>query len=155
MRKKGKGGRQPAQDPRLDPDIDPKRAKRILANRQSAARSKLKQKVLMDGLRSRQNVLAVQREAVTQELCHLSHKCRELEQDNHLIRCRVQVSVSWVLLPLDDRCSVACRSGSITNAAHISSATSCGTGWAIWVHMHTSLAHCLLPRLLPAQLQLV
>jgi hypothetical protein len=36
--RRGKGGRQPAQDPRLDPKIDPKRAKRILANRMSAAR---------------------------------------------------------------------------------------------------------------------
>ncbi len=42
-RKKGKGGRTPAQDPRMDPNMDPKKAKRILANRQSAARSKLKQ----------------------------------------------------------------------------------------------------------------
>jgi hypothetical protein len=43
--RRGKGGRQPASDPRLDPKIDPKKARRILANRQSAARSKLKQKV--------------------------------------------------------------------------------------------------------------
>jgi hypothetical protein len=31
--RKGKGGRQPAADPRLEPGMDPKRAKRILANR--------------------------------------------------------------------------------------------------------------------------
>ena len=31
--RRGKGGRQPAADPRLDPDMDPKKAKRILANR--------------------------------------------------------------------------------------------------------------------------
>lgn len=43
-KRKGKGGRQPAADPRLDPAIDPKRARRILANRLSAARSKMKQK---------------------------------------------------------------------------------------------------------------
>ncbi len=43
-KRKGKGGRQPAADPRLDPGIDPKRARRILANRLSAARSKMKQK---------------------------------------------------------------------------------------------------------------
>ncbi len=36
--RRGKGGRQPAEDPHLDPKIDPKRAKRILANRMSAAR---------------------------------------------------------------------------------------------------------------------
>jgi hypothetical protein len=43
-KRKGKGGRQPAADPRLDPSVDPKRARRILANRLSAARSKMKQK---------------------------------------------------------------------------------------------------------------
>jgi hypothetical protein len=43
-KRKGKGGRQPAADPRLDPGIDPKKARRILANRLSAARSKMKQK---------------------------------------------------------------------------------------------------------------
>jgi hypothetical protein len=42
--RKGKGGRQPAADPRLDPSIDPKRARRIMANRLSAAKSKMKQK---------------------------------------------------------------------------------------------------------------
>jgi hypothetical protein len=31
--RRGKGGRQPASDPRDDPDMDPKKAKRILANR--------------------------------------------------------------------------------------------------------------------------
>ncbi|KAK9831303.1 hypothetical protein WJX81_000290 [Elliptochloris bilobata] len=50
-KRKGKGGRQPAADPRLDPNIDPKRARRILANRLSAARSKMKQKSHVDGLR--------------------------------------------------------------------------------------------------------
>ena len=47
-KKRGKGGRQPASDPRLDPNIDDRRAKRILANRLSAARSKMKQKNQMD-----------------------------------------------------------------------------------------------------------
>lgn len=47
-KKRGKGGRQPASDPRLDPNIDERRAKRILANRLSAARSKMKQKNQMD-----------------------------------------------------------------------------------------------------------
>lgn len=47
-KKRGKGGRQPAADPRLDPNIDARRAKRILANRLSAARSKLRQKNQMD-----------------------------------------------------------------------------------------------------------
>lgn len=32
-RRKGKGGRRPAADPRIDPTIDPKKAKRIVANR--------------------------------------------------------------------------------------------------------------------------
>lgn len=47
-KKRGKGGRQPAMDPRLDPNIDERKAKRILANRLSAARSKMKQKNQMD-----------------------------------------------------------------------------------------------------------
>ena len=47
-KKRGKGGRQPAQDPRLDPNIDERKAKRILANRLSAARSKMKQKNQME-----------------------------------------------------------------------------------------------------------
>lgn len=33
----------------MDPSIDPKKARRILANRQSAARSKMKQKLLVGG----------------------------------------------------------------------------------------------------------
>lgn len=47
-KRKGKGGRQPASDPRLDPSVDPKKARRILANRLSAARSKLKQRSQLD-----------------------------------------------------------------------------------------------------------
>ena len=47
-KRKGKGGRQPATDPRLDPSVDPKKARRILANRLSAARSKLKQRSQVD-----------------------------------------------------------------------------------------------------------
>lgn len=43
-RRKGKGGRQPAGDPRLIPGMCPRKARRILANRLSAAKSKQKQK---------------------------------------------------------------------------------------------------------------
>lgn len=57
--RKGKGGRSPAGDPRLDPSVDPKKAKRILANRMSAARSKLKQRELVDGLRAKHDILKV------------------------------------------------------------------------------------------------
>lgn len=32
-RRRGKGGRRPAADPRINPNIDPKKAKRIVANR--------------------------------------------------------------------------------------------------------------------------
>ncbi len=53
VQRKGKGGRAPAEDPRLDPSIDPRKARRILANRISAARSKLKQKLLLEGLKVR------------------------------------------------------------------------------------------------------
>lgn len=53
VQRKGKGGRAPAEDPRLDPSIDPRKARRILANRISAARSKLKQKLILEGLKVR------------------------------------------------------------------------------------------------------
>lgn len=53
VQRKGKGGRAPAGDPRLDPRIDPRKARRILANRISAARSKLKQKLILEGLKVR------------------------------------------------------------------------------------------------------
>lgn len=33
VQQRGRGGRTPAGDPRLDPNVDPKKAKRILANR--------------------------------------------------------------------------------------------------------------------------
>ena len=45
--RKGRGGRQPASDPRHDPGIEPKKARRILANRLSAARSKMRQKTVV------------------------------------------------------------------------------------------------------------
>ena len=62
------GGRQPASDPRLDPAIDPKRAKRILANRLSAARSKLKQKSHLEALRRKVDALAYHRACLAAEL---------------------------------------------------------------------------------------
>ena len=46
--RKGKGGRQPATDPRHDPRVDSKKARRILANRLSAARSKMRQKTAVN-----------------------------------------------------------------------------------------------------------
>lgn len=42
QQEKGKGGRRPAKDPRLDPSMDQHKAKRILAIRKSTARSKRK-----------------------------------------------------------------------------------------------------------------
>lgn len=75
--RKGKGGRQPAQDPRLDPRIDPKKAKRILANRLSAAKSKLKQKSQMDALRQKMDVLKVQRNSLSDEAEGYMKACAE------------------------------------------------------------------------------
>ncbi len=43
-KRKGKGGRKPAVDPRLIPGTDIRKARRLLANRLSAARSSMKQK---------------------------------------------------------------------------------------------------------------
>lgn len=67
-RRKGKGGRQPAMDPRLDPAMDPKKAKRILANRQSAARSKMKQRAMLDTLKVQKHYMQMQRDATKQEI---------------------------------------------------------------------------------------
>lgn len=48
--RRGRGGRQKQEDPRLDPKLraNPAKAARILANREAAARSKLKQKLLKE-----------------------------------------------------------------------------------------------------------
>ena len=67
----GRGGRTAAMDPRLDPSIDPKRAKRILANRQSAARSKNKQRGHLDSLEAAQNVLVRQKSILLKEVAWL------------------------------------------------------------------------------------
>mmetsp|Transcript_17277 Transcript_17277/g.37276 ORF Transcript_17277/g.37276 Transcript_17277/m.37276 type:complete len:515 (-) Transcript_17277:1247-2791(-) len=89
--RKGKGGRQPAQDPRSDPSIDPKKAKRILANRQSAARSKLKQKLLVEALRTRQDLLVNQRSSTEEELEQLRRTCRELQLRNRELENRLRL----------------------------------------------------------------
>lgn len=88
--RKGRGGRQPAVDPRHDPEIDPKRAKRILANRESAARSKLKQKLLMETLKTRQDVLVTQRMTAQEELDLLRRMCRDLQAKNTELEARVK-----------------------------------------------------------------
>lgn len=69
--RKGKGGRQPKMDPRMDPNIDPKKAKRILANRLSAAKSKLKQKTVMDGLKVKIQGLEQNKVDLEREIAHL------------------------------------------------------------------------------------
>ena len=58
-RRKGKGGRQRAPAP--DATVDPKRAKRIMANRASAAKSKekQKQKVMVSSFPEHPDLLAV------------------------------------------------------------------------------------------------
>jgi len=71
QRRKGRGGRTAAMDPRLDPSIDPKRAKRILANRLSAARSKNKQRGHLDILEGAHNQLLQQKEELMRETAWL------------------------------------------------------------------------------------
>eukprot|EP00798_Chlamydomonas_sp_ICE-L_P000640 gene640-2076_t len=89
--RKGKGGRQPAADPRTLPGVDPKRAKRIIANRESAARSKLKQKVLMETLKTRQDVLVTQRMTAQEELDLLRRMCRDLQSKNAQLEARIKM----------------------------------------------------------------
>jgi hypothetical protein len=78
--RKGKGGRQPAQDPRMDPNIDPKKAKRILANRLSAAKSKMKQKTALEVLRHKVQTLEIRKSELLKELQALKELCEAEEE---------------------------------------------------------------------------
>lgn len=89
-KRQGRGGRLPAVDPRLDPNIDPKRAKRILANRQSAAKSKQKQRLLGDTLKRQQESLLRQKNRAAEEYKLLLRACEELEASNALLCVKVQ-----------------------------------------------------------------
>jgi len=88
--RKGKGGRQPAVDPRLDPRIDPKKARRILANRMSAAKSKMKQKSAVDGLRQRMEMLRLQRETLSSEVSALSEACAVKEAERETLQRQIR-----------------------------------------------------------------
>ncbi|GAX80783.1 hypothetical protein CEUSTIGMA_g8219.t1 [Chlamydomonas eustigma] len=79
---RGKGGRNPSKDARLDPSIDPKKAARIMANRLSAARSKLRQKASSLGLTAKLSVLMSQRLKLSKEVERLKSMCEELEGEN-------------------------------------------------------------------------
>ncbi|KAK9845601.1 hypothetical protein WJX84_003797 [Apatococcus fuscideae] len=88
--RKGKGGRQPALDPRLDPNVDPKRAKRILANRLSAARSKMKQKTHVDGLKERASTLTKQKVHLQEEVKSLEKACEDTARENEAVMKQLQ-----------------------------------------------------------------
>jgi hypothetical protein len=96
--RKGKGGRQPAADPRLDPRIDAKKARRILANRLSAARSKLKQKSTMDALRQRVEGLALQRGTVAADIAALAESCAAAEAEAALLRQQLAAAEQHALI---------------------------------------------------------
>lgn len=92
--RKGKGGRQPKMDPRMDPNIDPKKAKRILANRLSAAKSKLKQKSVMEGLKAKIQGLEQDKSHLEWELAQLESAYQtELVKNSHMWRMRRQRSM--------------------------------------------------------------
>jgi hypothetical protein len=65
-------------DPRLDPTIDPKRAKRILANRLSAARSKSKQRGHLDVLEGAHATLVQQKDELLKEAAWLRVRVLQL-----------------------------------------------------------------------------
>lgn len=90
-RRKGKGGRQPANDPRLDPNVDPKKARRIVANRISAAKSKLKQKSEIEVLKAQLVEMTAQRDALRQQADSLQLHCQQLEDTNAQLQNTVQV----------------------------------------------------------------
>ncbi len=83
---KGKGGRNPAEDARLNPNIDPKKAARIMANRLSAARSKLRQKATSQGLhQTKISVLVSQKTKISREINELARICAGLEEENLML----------------------------------------------------------------------
>eukprot|EP00890_Picochlorum_soloecismus_P001185 jgi/Picsp_1/2067/NSC_05532-R1_hypothetical protein CHLNCDRAFT_137216 [Chlorella variabilis] len=77
--RKGKGGRQPAQDPRMDPNIDPKKARRILANRLSAAKSKMKQKSAIDSVKQKIQNLEERKKRLVDHIAQLKEACSNEE----------------------------------------------------------------------------
>lgn len=97
-RRKGKGGRQPANDPRLDPTVDPKKARRIVANRISAAKSKLKQKSEIEVLRAQLSEVTGQRDALQQQVDAVQRHCQGLEDHNKQLQNTVQVGVKCPVL---------------------------------------------------------
>ena len=77
--RKGKGGRQPAQDPRMDPNIDPKKARRILANRLSAAKSKMKQKSAIESVKQKIQNLEERKKRLLDHIAQLKEACTNEE----------------------------------------------------------------------------
>jgi len=77
--RKGKGGRQPAQDPRMDPNIDPKKARRILANRLSAAKSKMKQKSAVESVKQKIQHLEEKKKKLLDQIAQLKEACTNEE----------------------------------------------------------------------------
>lgn len=90
-KKKGKGGRQPAKDPRLDPNICPRKAKRIVANRQSAARSKQKQKQHLESVQLQHDTLTIQTLLCTREKEKLEKENSNLSKDVSVLELEIQV----------------------------------------------------------------
>ena len=88
-RRKGRGGRTAAMDPRLDPSIDPKRAKRILANRQSAARSKNKQRGHLDTLQGTHTVLGHQKSVLLKEVAWLRAEVQGMEEESSKLEVQI------------------------------------------------------------------
>lgn len=84
--RKGKGGRQPATDPRMDPNIDPKKARRILANRLSAAKSKMRQKSAIENLKAKMQSLENKRKSLMEEIALLKEKCEIEKAENIKLR---------------------------------------------------------------------
>ncbi|KAK9908303.1 hypothetical protein WJX75_005720 [Coccomyxa subellipsoidea] len=88
-KRKGKGGRQPAADPRLDPSVDPKRARRILANRLSAARSKMKQKSHVEALRRKVEILTFHKSNLAAEIEKLRAACNRRASHNSVLKMKL------------------------------------------------------------------
>ena len=88
---KKKSCRKTAPDPRLDPTIDPKRAKRIVANRESAARSKTKQKQHLEYLKNTHKELVAQKLAIQQQIDKSQADSKRLETENKALIVQLEL----------------------------------------------------------------
>ncbi|XP_024530486.1 basic leucine zipper 34 isoform X1 [Selaginella moellendorffii] len=83
------GAKQPTASSHIDPNMDPKRAKRILANRQSAQRSRVRKLQYIAELERSVTALQAEVSALTPQVAFLDHQRILLNVDNNSIKQRI------------------------------------------------------------------